>query len=385
MKAGQPTDVPETPSGRGAESDSRNGLIDGWRGVSVSFVIIGHLVDFRYASALGAIPFRAFFADPHWSAAALAQQVVLRLLAALPSLGVNIFFLISGYLITALLIKEISERGCVSLVAFYVRRGFRILPAFSVHLLALAALAGLGVIAVAPSRFAQSACFLCDFDEHYCSWWLGHTWTLGVEEQFYLIWPALFLVLRSQRNFGVAVAVGLLVAVSIFHPLALAFAHIAMGALCALSNPVRAQLTALGGSRVTIASVAVLLSPPFFASNHMMTGLAGAPSPVLLGSIFFAALDGRGPFCALVRSQALRRIGLVSYSLYLWQQLFLGDAALYENVAWLRVPVLFVAPALVSCFAIERPFIALGRRLSRALQTRPRRRPQAYEAEHVQT
>jgi peptidoglycan/LPS O-acetylase OafA/YrhL len=364
---------------------SRNRVIDGWRGFSVVLVIVGHLVDFRFGETLGAVPFRSFFSDPHWRSLALLKQIVLRLLAALPSLGVELFFIISGYLITALLLREEAERGGVSLQAFYVRRLFRILPVFLAYLICLSALTAVGVIEVAPRNLVLSACFLCNLPGQYCSWWLGHTWTLSVEEQYYLIWPGLFIVLAGWRVVGVAAAIGLLTAASLVYPVAPGFAYIAMGALCALSPRARSLVDALGGSPLTIVFAAILLLPPFFASTPVFYNAINAAGPLMLAVIFFAAVNGRGPFLALVKWEALRRLGLISYSVYLWQQLFLGEPSLYEKAAWLTFPVLLAAPALVSYFAIERPFLSLGRRLSEGIKrrSRPLPRSMAYEAENV--
>ena len=369
--SGQYGVLPSIYAGR-SDRRSRNRSIDGWRGLSVSLVIIGHLVDFRYSEALGARPFRAFLADPHWERAALIKQIVLRILAALPSIGVDIFFIISGYLITSLLLLEESESGGVNLRAFYVRRIFRIVPTYYLYLLCVLVLASLNLIVVAPRNLALGASFLCDLNGEYCSWWLGHIWTLSVEEQFYLVWPAVFVLLRAGRVAGAALALVVFLAASLFYPQSLGFAHIAAGALYALSRRARRWIDVAGRKTLAVALSPILFLPPFFASSPILYNAISAVGLVVLSAIFFGALREQGPFHALVRSEWLGRFGVASYSIYIWQQMFLGEAALYEGLALLANPLLLIVPALLSYFAVERPSIALGRRISDAIKRRAR-------------
>src|SRR5262249_10912041 len=111
------------------------------------------------------------------------------------SLGVDVFFVLSGFLITTLLVEEWQGRGSIGLKHFYLRRGLRLLPAFLALLL----------ICLACTFFAENAaeaaagrkevwvagCYVSNWPElHRTSMpTLGHTWSLSVEEQFYLLWP----------------------------------------------------------------------------------------------------------------------------------------------------------------------------------------------------
>jgi peptidoglycan/LPS O-acetylase OafA/YrhL len=114
------------------------------------------------------------------------------------NLGVEIFFVLSGFLITTLLLRELAKTGTVSLRGFYRRRARRILPAFYVF----------WVVAVAvqvyhnpPLSTGALASTFFYFSNYHLSFIhpvnhriIGHTWSLAVEEQFYLLWPVLFLV-----------------------------------------------------------------------------------------------------------------------------------------------------------------------------------------------
>jgi peptidoglycan/LPS O-acetylase OafA/YrhL len=103
-------------------------------------------------------------------------------------LGVSIFFVISGFLITSLLLKEHAEAGEISPSSFYLRRAFRILPPFYAFLVVLLALKRFGVLELSLRGWTEAVTFLRDYlsaDD----WWTIHIWSLSVEEQFYLLWP----------------------------------------------------------------------------------------------------------------------------------------------------------------------------------------------------
>jgi peptidoglycan/LPS O-acetylase OafA/YrhL len=101
------------------------------------------------------------------------------------SFGVRIFFVISGFLITGLLLNERERTGTISLPDFYVRRAYRILPAAYVFMLAM--------IAAHWHALSWSSIFAAlTYSSNYLhekNWVLGHLWSLSVEEQFYLLWP----------------------------------------------------------------------------------------------------------------------------------------------------------------------------------------------------
>jgi peptidoglycan/LPS O-acetylase OafA/YrhL len=123
---------------------------------------------------------------------------------ALPGgLGVLAFFVLSGFLITWLLLKEEERLGKVSLKLFYIRRSLRIFPAFYAYWLLVM---GAHVIARKPIAMGQSIASLLYVSNYYQAIFgdpqtgLSHTWSLGVEEQFYLLWPITFLLLKGNRH-----------------------------------------------------------------------------------------------------------------------------------------------------------------------------------------
>ena len=105
--------------------------------------------------------------------------------------GVTSFFVISGFLITLLLLRERRATSTVSLSAFYIRRVLRILPAYFALLFVTALLAGAGLIRISGLTWAAVLTYTSCFVTLSISTALAHTWSLSVEEHFYLLWPIL--------------------------------------------------------------------------------------------------------------------------------------------------------------------------------------------------
>ncbi|MBP8233081.1 acyltransferase [Rhizorhabdus sp.] len=286
-------------------------------------------------------------------------------------LGVDIFFVISGYLITSILIED-SRRGDVSLRRFYERRVRRIVPMLYL-VMALCAVGGwflmlpdqlenLGQSIVATTLFSNNLLLAATtgyWDVSIALKPLVHSWSLGVEEQFYLLLPWLFLLVRSpaaRRAWlaGVAVASLALALVLTRHiPLAafylspLRFWEIATGALCA--GRLRAQasvrsdiLAALGLALIVVA----------------MTGAAMArlvPLPLVWivlavgGTVLFlhAGSDRRGPG-RLLAWPPIVLLGLISYSAYLWHQPVFAFARMISREPPLPATLSALVPAILA-------------------------------------
>src|ERR1700728_1401265 len=116
-------------------------------------------------------------------------------------LGVSVFFVISGFLITSLLLKEWNATGTVGLKRFYVRRAFRIFPPFYLYLGIILVLVLAGVFHTSLRAFFFAAIYCTDYYLGPGSWFVGlqHIWSLSVEEQFYLLWPAALLLLGKRK------------------------------------------------------------------------------------------------------------------------------------------------------------------------------------------
>jgi len=338
----------ETPFDRRSGS-ARDHVLDGLRAVAVLCVIIGHFILFRLASTAPAIP--AFTS---------------RAAGSLAVTGVEIFFLISGYVITRLLLRERLRHGRNDLRAFYARRVLRIIPAFYVYLVAIALLSICGYLQTPLTETLSAATFLCNTGLS-CSWFVGHTWSLAVEEQFYLVWPSVFVLIFGQRLLSVIVlVVGGLFLFSLvrgFVPFAnnMSFLYIAIGALTATSRKLQSTVVKHVGVTVWMAAAALLLAGILLLPDRLM--LIG--KPLLLAILVFGAGNVKVAR-TILELRLFQIIGAASYSLYLWQELFLARADAYRA----ETPPVWLLPAVagLSWWLIERPGIAAGRAYTRRRQ-----------------
>ena len=324
----------------------RDRAIDGWRAIAALFVVIAHAATFRYGAAEGAL-------------AHLAQ----RLATPLAQTGVQIFFVISGYIITALMMRERQASGRVDLAAFYTRRSCRILPPLLVYYASLVMLDASGALSLPLTSLVSSVSFSCNTGIVDCHWWVAHTWSLAVEEQFYLAWPMLFVLvaplLRARLLALGVIACGIAVAArpGVFHSNATSFGCIAAGALYASSAGLRRTIQRARATVPWLGAVALLIIAP-------LTRLDTAVEVFLPPLVVYVVFCGNAlPWVrAILVAPPFQLVGAASYSLYLWQQLFLAQSRLYAADA----PSLLLLPlaVLASVWLVERPSIALGRRLS---------------------
>lgn len=331
----------------------RDRLIDGYRGIAVSCVVCAHSLAYHFRST-GPIAIR-----------------IERLADPFAEMGVQLFFVISGYIITTLLVREEQKAGRISIPAFYVRRFFRILPPLFVYYAALAILRFAGTIEFDTGTIRNSALFTCNTGFTDCEWWVAHTWSLAVEEQFYLAWPLLLAFLPAGRRvpFLLLVLTGLLFAFLImpyqWHSNWISFSCIASGALYSLSARLR-DIIKRGSNYLLWIGAGLLfaLGPVFLVKPLLVL------TPLLILFILFAARE-LPLLRRVLESGPLQAVGLCSYSLYLWQQVFLAQPQAYHHQLPLAALPVVVA---LSFFLIERPCARIGHKLSAYLQTE---RPQA--------
>lgn len=285
----------------------------------------------------------------------------------LAEMGVQLFFVISGYIITTLLVKEERTRGRISIPAFYIRRFFRILPPLFAYLGALLILRWAGMIGFDPSIIRNSALFTCNTGLTRCGWWVTHTWSLAVEEQFYLAWPLLLVILPPIRRviFLVVLLAVLLTAFLLlphhWHNNWISFSCIASGALYSLSPQLREFVRARASYLAWLVAGLLFSAGPvlFFKPLLVFT-------PFLIMFILFSSRE-LPIIRRILTSAPLQAVGLCSYSLYLWQQLFLARPSRYIEVLPLAALPVVVA---LSYFFIEKPCARLGHRLSALVQAR---------------
>ncbi|MES0068053.1 acyltransferase [Mesorhizobium sp. M0074] len=300
--------------------------------------------------------------------------------------GVDIFFVISGFLITSDIIDRI-DKGEFSLIEFYHRRVRRIFPALFAMLAACFVMAWLvlppgELIAFAKSAIAAafSAANLYFyrntdyFTEAATSLPLLHTWSLAVEEQFYLLWPlALMALTRWLRPWSLVIVAGLcvlsidiaqrLLPVSqpfVFYMLPTRAWELLVGGLLALPA-VRA--VDIGHARAEILSacgLALIIGSLFLINDDTpFPGLYALPP--CLGAAFIIGIHRQTMVSKALSIRPAGFIGLISYSLYLWHWPLLVFAGIYKNRDLLvseRIGIV-VAALLISTLSwrfVERPF-----------------------------
>jgi peptidoglycan/LPS O-acetylase OafA/YrhL len=355
-----------SPSGHAARLPS----LDGMRACSILLVLIGHFT----AGTEGHSTWRT---------------IVLQLIGN-ADLGVTVFFVISGFLITWLLLQEETRRGRIDLFAFYRRRAYRIWPAYFTLLAVVAALAAKGLITTTRDDLLAAAFFVWNYvGGSGDNWTLGHTWSLAVEEQFYLLWPAcLLLVTRgvTRRRLAVAIIVAspvIRLATYLLFPslrgripvmLHTRADSLMFGCLLALllAEPAgRAfveRVVARGAHRVALPLMLIvtpILASYFRGAYMILAGrtLEGAAIACVIAWVVLRpdTLVGRA-----LNSRTLIHLGVLSYSLYLWQQLFAHGIPGMPGVPTIVRLLILVAVAEASYRWIESPMLRLKAHLSRA-------------------
>jgi len=357
------------------ELPGRLPALDGLRGIAVSLVVVSH-----FPTVVSPDP--AFVDVTPW---VLVNQALSR-----GFLGVDLFFVISGFLITSLLLKPVDSSVPHRLRSFYARRALRLLPAL------LVLLAASSIIA-AWENFPS--------DKQWRSTWrallfvsnidpegvflrtqadIGHLWSLAVEEQFYLVWPLVVLVLglrRARPAVQINVAIVAIIAVTIHRfsmwngGLEWLFAYqrtdtridtILMGCLAAFVYRTGRPGQKTVATSAAVAAVAIWPLAHAYAnvrSDFLYIGgftlIAGMFALVVLWCAGDSASDVR-----ILTSGPLPAIGKVSYGLYLYHLLVFRVFERHVTFGsdWTRIGLAIAVSAVVSVLSwtfVEQPFLRL--------------------------
>jgi peptidoglycan/LPS O-acetylase OafA/YrhL len=308
--------------------------------------------------------------------------------------GVLIFFVLSGFLITWLLLRENDEFGTVSLRKFYMRRSLRIFPAFYCYAAVL-----FSVLMIRHTRIVwpQALAALFYVGNYYQALngdpntGFSHTWSLAIEEQFYVLWPITFLLLRRNYKRMSQYLAGAILAIWIYRE-ALVFIfdvyqgyiyeafdtradHLLMG--CLLAVALRARLVPRFWNWISVRSWVAAVIAVMLAISSVTEWAYGAVyrdsisfivSP-LLTAVWITQLIAlrNAPLWRWTSWGWVRFLGRISYSIYLYQQLMVSvpkkllahQPVVVQLVATIA---LIVAVASASHFFVERPFLRLKTR-----------------------
>jgi peptidoglycan/LPS O-acetylase OafA/YrhL len=302
--------------------------------------------------------------------------------------GVTLFFVLSGYLITSLLLREHERDGRISLRAFYLRRARRLLPALA----ALVVVVTIVALLVGAGRDALTDAAAAIF---YVGNWatipdgglglgaLSHTWSLAVEEHFYLLWPLAMIVMLprlSRRGMLSMLAIGIVASVAMRFWLV---AGDASAQRVAFGSDTRAEALLVGCAiallpavpRSRLAPVVPVLPLLALAVAGVMmrytpNGLTIGLSMVAVASAFavVSVADGRG----WLGWRPLAYLGRISYGVYLWHYPLMFGLAVHfgwEGTAWgVAMVVVSIGVAAASYRWIESPFLARERPSTQATE-----------------
>jgi len=291
---------------------------DSLRAISILMVMISHLLPAGYA----------FYETRLW-------------IVVSGDTGVRIFFTLSGFLITSLLLKEKERNGKISFKNFFARRFIRLLPPLLLFYVAIAVFMSSGDIQVTWVGFAYSLFYAYNFVPHiHYTVELGHTWSLGVEEQFYVIWPFLINAIKRTSVFSIVTLVFLglcSVAYLTFPDLELtkhyhtnrwffpAAAPIFVGSYFAILNQKKKENWEIffkNKPLITLIALALFIYPIYSLENLLSLSPIVQSVGVALFLIWIL-YNQEGKFVRLLNNRPMQYIGKISYGIYVYQGFFL--------------------------------------------------------------
>jgi peptidoglycan/LPS O-acetylase OafA/YrhL len=353
--------------------------LDGWRAISILMVLGAHSDSNPAIQAVGQSPVFFPLVDGN--------------------MGVRFFFVISGFIITYLLLRELEKSGEIDLKAFYARRALRILPVYFAYLAVVALMQLFGAVHQKLITWIGDLTFTINFLPRGVI--SGHLWSLSVEEQFYLIWPPMLLWLSRRKNtklYLMALALPVIIAFVfnaisvekafpyVLHPLFhfsssfLNFDALDMGCIAAFLLAKRGdKLKEILATRkhwtITLLGAVLVLAPCYLWVLHsgvvdFLTNVVGKTmqsvgfAMLLLSSVLYSR---RFP---VLNWRVVTYIGIVSYSIYIWQQIYCCFDADYHppNIFIFKFPGSIAAAfitGMISYHFLESPLLKLKSRLRR--------------------
>jgi peptidoglycan/LPS O-acetylase OafA/YrhL len=346
-------------------------VLNGLRGISILMVILTHFGLNKYT-----FPYHVFIDS---------------------RAGVHIFFVISGFLITTLLLKEKLKYDNINLKYFYIRRALRILPVVCLFLVVLGILNFIFKLHILPMDFITSLLFLKNLPVA-GSYYTAHFWSLAVEEQFYLIFPVI-LMLSTNKYMVLAllivIGVPLIAILGFYHVPFLCDNHFGrlLVKLCMYAFWKGPVIILIGSvfsillfkkviklenikvnyflSFVLLLIALIIRAPDFICYTKYLSEYL---SNLLVAAVIILCINNKDFLSAILNSAVLLRIGILSYSLYMWQQLFVGtnnwqpwmhSFSAYPVWVMIIIKLLFVFIIANLSYYFERKFLRIKDRYER--------------------
>nr|WP_320165605.1 acyltransferase [uncultured Methylophaga sp.] len=339
--------------------------LDGWRAIAILIVLLAHGQD-SITSFIG-----NEVSNMH----------------SFGLLGVRIFFGLSGYLITLRIIEEVDVNGHLSLKGFYIRRFFRIIPPLAVFCLTTLILGVSNIIPVSISEWLGGLLFFSNLVDK--NWFMGHLWSLSVEEHFYLIWPIIFIL--TPKNKLPSFIIISVILLSVWRIIAWKFQLYSSPAIFWGRSDIQFDGLLWGCFFAVMRRHANTTIINYFSSNivFMVTFMLfvltlmewsgdykvkmfiySFQSLLIALMIFYTSNAQKNILTSTLEIKLLRWIGRLSYSIYLWQQLFfvpntdlISSMTLVQSFPLNLIVVIMIAT--FSYYVIERKFIRLGHKLAK--------------------
>jgi peptidoglycan/LPS O-acetylase OafA/YrhL len=327
--------------------------LHGLRAISILIVIMHH------TSRVGKMPVIPFLTDGQFA--------------------VNIFFVISGFLITSLLLDEERRTGAISIKDFFMRRTLRIFPAYYAMLLVYFILTLFGIIQISGSSWLTALTYT-KYLNYKLDWVTAHGWSLSIEEQFYLMWPWIF---RLGKRARLSFVLFFIILIPIFRMIYSMFFYdrvswindltifyrvdaITTGCLFALyQKEIVAIFQRFWVVILTVCLLGFIFARWFPDIRHtafIKTSICGTEGTItnfcIAAMLFYSSFGPQGLWFKFLNLKVMKQIGNWSYSGYLWQQFFLNDTHFNLTYFPLNLVMLFGA-VLISYYLIEKPFLRL--------------------------
>lgn len=304
--------------------------LNGWRAIAIILVVLGH--------AKATTAQYSFYHN-------FAENFIYQ------NLGVRIFFVLSGFLITSLLIKEYIKTTSINIKNFFIKRTLRIFPALYIYLLCVLIVSKIIKVDLNLDNFLGPILYLNNFNLFQGTWLTGHTWSLAVEEQYYLIWPIIFSkLLKNIWSICIIIILSMPILKVFWYynpelknvtlePFLSNADAIFMGSLFSILSfkgffTSRQPLWYNG--ILFVISIVIIEMIYFFSSRGLYAPIL-LPFGHLLNNILIifmiisTLINNKSIIYQFLNSKYIVHLGIISYSLYLWQQLFIIPTDLYNG------------------------------------------------------